>query len=50
MRNSTYWNPSWTLARGAVMTTDIDDLITSAIAIGSGSLISPRPTSCSSTR
>jgi D-alanyl-D-alanine carboxypeptidase len=38
---STYWNPSWTLARGAIMTTNIDDLLTSAIAIGSGSLVSP---------
>lgn len=41
LEDSTYWNPSWTLARGAVMTTDIADLLTSAIAIGSGSLLSP---------
>jgi len=40
--DSTYWNPSWTLARGAVMTTDIGDLIASAIAIGSGSLLAPQ--------
>jgi len=40
--DSTYWNPSWTLARGAVMTTDIGDLLTSAIAIGTGSLLSPQ--------
>ncbi len=40
LEDSTYWNPSWTLARGAVMTTDIGDLLTSAIAIGSGSLMS----------
>lgn len=39
--DSTHWNPSWTLARGAVMTTDIADLLASAIAIGSGSLLSP---------
>ena len=39
--DSTYWNPSWTLARGAIMTTDIGDLLTSAIAIGTGSLLSP---------
>jgi D-alanyl-D-alanine carboxypeptidase len=39
--DSTYWNPSWTLARGAIMTTNIHDLLTSAIAIGSGSLVSP---------
>jgi D-alanyl-D-alanine carboxypeptidase len=40
--DSTYWDPSWTLARGAVMTTDIDDLVTSAIAIGDGTLLSPQ--------
>ncbi len=39
--DSTYWDPSWTLARGAVMTTDIDDLVASAIAIGDGTLLSP---------
>ncbi|MCP4380788.1 MAG: beta-lactamase family protein [Hyphomicrobiales bacterium] len=38
--DSTYWNPSWTLARGAVMTTDIDDLAVSAAAIGEGTLLS----------
>lgn len=37
---STFWNPSWTLARGAVMTTNIADLHRSAIAIGEGSLLS----------
>lgn len=37
---STYWNPSWTLARGAIMTTDIDDVERSAIAIGKGLLLS----------
>jgi D-alanyl-D-alanine carboxypeptidase len=40
--DSTYWNPSWTLARGAIMTTDIGDLLASAVAIGSGSLLSPQ--------
>lgn len=38
--DSTYWNPSWTLARGAVMTTDIDDMAASAAAIGEGTLLS----------
>jgi CubicO group peptidase (beta-lactamase class C family) len=38
--DSTYWNPSWTLANGAVMTTDIDDALTSIEAIGSGQLLS----------
>lgn len=36
---STYWNPSWTMARGAIQTTDIDDMHTSAIAIGNGDLL-----------
>ncbi|MFB7373603.1 serine hydrolase domain-containing protein [Streptomyces sp. NPDC056222] len=39
---STFWNPSWTTAPGAVITTDICDLARSAQAIGSGELLSPR--------
>jgi D-alanyl-D-alanine carboxypeptidase len=39
---STFWNPSWTIAKGAVMTTDICDLATSARAIGKGELVSPK--------
>ncbi|MER5774330.1 serine hydrolase domain-containing protein [Streptomyces sp. NPDC002039] len=38
---STFWNPSWTTARGAVLTTDVCDLARSARAIGAGELISP---------
>ena len=38
--SSTFWNPSWTLAKGAVMVTDICDLATSARAIGRGELVS----------
>ncbi|MFO1142910.1 MAG: serine hydrolase domain-containing protein [Amaricoccus sp.] len=38
---STFWNPSWTLARGAVMTSTIADILTSAAAIGEGTLVSP---------
>jgi len=38
---STYWNPSWTLAQGAIQTTNIYDMTASAIAIGTGSLLSP---------
>jgi D-alanyl-D-alanine carboxypeptidase len=38
---TTYWNPSWTLARGAVMTSSIGDLLKSAAAIGTGALLSP---------
>ncbi|WP_328941355.1 beta-lactamase family protein [Streptomyces sp. NBC_00250] len=38
---STFWNPSWTTAPGAVQTTDICDLARSAAGIGSGELVSP---------
>lgn len=38
---STFWNPSWTTAPGAVLTTHICDLGRSAEAIGSGELLSP---------
>jgi D-alanyl-D-alanine carboxypeptidase len=39
---STFWNPSWTTAPGAVITTDICDLARSAVGIGSGQTISHR--------
>ncbi|MEV7415903.1 serine hydrolase domain-containing protein [Streptomyces sp. NPDC089919] len=39
-QESTFWNPSWTTAPGAVETTDICDLARSASAIGSGELLS----------
>lgn len=39
--DSTYWNPSWTLAHGAIQTTTITDMATSARAIGTGVLLSP---------
>ncbi|WP_392894691.1 serine hydrolase [Streptomyces sp. LN699] len=38
---SMFWNPSWTTARGAVLTTNVCDLARSARAIGAGGLISP---------
>lgn len=38
---STLWNPSWTLPAGAVMTTNIADLLASAEAIMDGRLLSP---------
>jgi CubicO group peptidase (beta-lactamase class C family) len=38
---STFWNPSWTLAQGAIQTTDIVDMTTSAVAVGEGTLLSP---------
>ncbi|MEY2248882.1 serine hydrolase domain-containing protein [Streptomyces sp. BF23-18] len=39
---STFWNPSWTTAPGAVITTHVCDLARSAQAIGSGELLSHR--------
>jgi CubicO group peptidase (beta-lactamase class C family) len=39
---STFRNPSWTLARGAVQTTDIADMTRTAIGVGSGRLPSRR--------
>ena len=36
---STFWNPSWTLAPGAVETTDIADMAATARGIGSGELL-----------
>lgn len=38
---STFWNPSWTLAQGAIMTSTLRDMLTSARAIGTGALLSP---------
>ena len=39
--DSTSWNPSWTISHGAIETSDIYDLHDSAIAIGTGELLSP---------
>jgi len=39
---STFWDPSWTLAKGSVMITDIYVLATSARAIGTGKLVSEK--------
>jgi CubicO group peptidase (beta-lactamase class C family) len=38
---STFWNPSWTITHGAIQTTDIFDMDTTAIAVGTGKLLSP---------
>ena len=38
---STYWNPSWSITHGAIQTTTIADLEATAVAIGSGALLSP---------
>jgi CubicO group peptidase (beta-lactamase class C family) len=40
--DATYWNPSWTLAHGAIETTNIADMTRTAIGIGSGKLLSRR--------
>ncbi|KQR81798.1 hypothetical protein ASG35_05810 [Burkholderia sp. Leaf177] len=41
-QNSTAWNPSWTLAHGAIMSSTIPDILRSTRAIGGGELISSR--------
>jgi CubicO group peptidase (beta-lactamase class C family) len=38
---ATFWNPSWTLAQGAIQTTNLRDLSVTARAIYSGRLLSP---------
>jgi D-alanyl-D-alanine carboxypeptidase len=38
--DTTYWNPSWSLAHGAIMTSDIEDMGQTAIAVGTGQLLS----------
>lgn len=34
--DGTFWNPSWTLAKGAIMTGNLTDILTSARALGTG--------------
>jgi CubicO group peptidase (beta-lactamase class C family) len=41
LEESTYWNPSWTITHGAIQTTNIYDMATTAVAVGTGSLLSP---------
>ena len=41
-QESTFWNPSWTAGTGEIMTSDIGDLIRSAIGIGTGALLTKR--------
>jgi CubicO group peptidase (beta-lactamase class C family) len=40
LEDSTFWNPSWGLARGAMQYTTIADMATTVDAIGSGRLLS----------
>ena len=37
---STFWNPSWTTAEGAIQTTDITDMTKSMIEVGEGKVLS----------
>jgi CubicO group peptidase (beta-lactamase class C family) len=39
--DSTFWNPSWTTAEGAIQVTDLADLTRTYEIIGSGELLSP---------
>ncbi|MEO8726144.1 MAG: serine hydrolase domain-containing protein [Acidobacteriaceae bacterium] len=39
---STFWNPSWTTAEGAVQVTDITDMSKSMEAVGTGKLLSKK--------
>lgn len=38
---STFWNPSWTFAQGAIQTTDIVDMTATAEEVGEGTLLTP---------
>jgi len=38
---STYWNPSWTITRGAIQTSNIFDVNATAVAVGTGTLLTP---------
>jgi CubicO group peptidase (beta-lactamase class C family) len=38
---STYWDPSWTFARGAIQTSNLADLLITAERVFSGELLSP---------
>jgi CubicO group peptidase (beta-lactamase class C family) len=40
--DSTFWSPSWTIAKSTIMTSTIGDLIKAAKALGTGALISRR--------
>jgi CubicO group peptidase (beta-lactamase class C family) len=41
IEDSTFWNPSWTITRGAIQYTTIADMIRTARAVGTGELLSP---------
>lgn len=39
--DTTFWNPSWTITQGAIQTTNIHDMVATAVAVGEGTLLSP---------
>jgi hypothetical protein len=39
---STFWDPSWTITHGAIQTTNIYDMTTTAVAVGEGTLLTPQ--------
>jgi CubicO group peptidase (beta-lactamase class C family) len=41
LEETTFWDPSWTIAEGSIETTNIADMATTAEAIGEGTLLSP---------
>lgn len=41
LEESTFWNPSWQTARGAVLSTTICDMVASARLVGTGELLTP---------
>ncbi len=41
LEDATFWNPSWTIAQGAIQTTTIHDMTATAVAVGEGTLLSP---------
>lgn len=38
---STFWNPSWTITRGAIQTSTVADMAASMAGVGRGTLLSP---------
>ena len=42
IEESTFWNPSWTFAKGAIQTTTISDMTRTAIGLNEGRLLSRR--------
>lgn len=41
LEETTYWNPSWTLAPGAVQTSTVADMAATALAVAQGTLLTP---------